>query len=646
MTNERGYSPLTLASPATGSPPLRRPLRDKNGTQQVRGTVLLLTVFFSLVYSHSLFAQSSFGGGNGLINPTVNGSGCITTGVAMLKGNGVGGCTIAVSGSDFAPAPSGTSILKGNGTGGFSNAMSGTDYAPATSGTSVLKGNGTGGFSNATSGTDYAPPTSGSSVLKGNGAGGFTNAVGGTDFLIPGNNLSDASNLQVSLQNLRQGCGGLYCYYVDNNLGNDLNPGTYGAPWKSLTNVQGLLNSGNILPGTWFLFRRGVTWTASASNSPMITIPSGTNGTSANPIVFTWYGSGEERPVFDGNNGTATACFYGRATGTGSSPIFSYITINGFECLHTSRVGIYLYQNAGGTAGMPGIVFENNHIHNTGNGCYNTTGICNTGVDSDSLLGCGTYCNQLHFLDENEASSGVQFLNNWVHDCGGHNCMQVHGDHGGPLIQGNQCYDWVHNCIDVKHSVNALVTKNQCFDNNGGGGTCFYYENSGSGARGSITWTLNTVWSAPNGIQCEGGTSFGTDCKAYNNSLFLGDSTSAIVSCQPSTACPGSGSLAPSWDVRNNIFDTSAPLFVCNAQNTNSCGDIATWDYNGNGGKTGGAPTVSGLTGMSGKGAHDINNVDPKYIYTGGQIFNLKSSSSYIGTGQSGLTSNNNIGAY
>lgn len=56
-------------------------------------------------------------------------------------------------------ATSGTSILKGNGSGGFSNAVSGTDYAPATSGTAILKGSGSGGFSSATAGTDYLAPS-------------------------------------------------------------------------------------------------------------------------------------------------------------------------------------------------------------------------------------------------------------------------------------------------------------------------------------------------------------------------------------------------------------------------------------------------------------------------------------------------------
>ena len=70
----------------------------------------------------------------------------------------------------------GTGIVKNTTTTGvLSIALSGTDYAPATSGTSILKGNGSGGFSNASAGTDYAPATSGTSILYGNGTGGFSN---------------------------------------------------------------------------------------------------------------------------------------------------------------------------------------------------------------------------------------------------------------------------------------------------------------------------------------------------------------------------------------------------------------------------------------------------------------------------------------
>lgn len=69
-------------------------------------------------------------------------------------------------------------IVKANGSGVPSAAVSGTDYAPATSGSSILKGNGSGGFSSAASGTDYAPATSGTTLLFGDGAGGHTGATG------------------------------------------------------------------------------------------------------------------------------------------------------------------------------------------------------------------------------------------------------------------------------------------------------------------------------------------------------------------------------------------------------------------------------------------------------------------------------------
>ena len=85
--------------------------------------------------------------------------------------------SIALSGTDYAPATSGTSILKGNGSGGVSNASAGTDYAPATSGTSILYGNGTGGFSNVTigSGVSFAGGT-----LSATGTGGTVTSVTGT----------------------------------------------------------------------------------------------------------------------------------------------------------------------------------------------------------------------------------------------------------------------------------------------------------------------------------------------------------------------------------------------------------------------------------------------------------------------------------
>jgi len=76
-------------------------------------------------------------------------------------------------------------------------------------------------------------------------------------------------------------------YHVDATGGDDANPGTAALPWRSLARV----NAGTFVPGDRILLRRGETWAES------ITPPS--SGTSAAPIVFGAYGSGD-RPRITG----------------------------------------------------------------------------------------------------------------------------------------------------------------------------------------------------------------------------------------------------------------------------------------------------------------------------------------------------------
>lgn len=93
-----------------------------------------------------------------------------------------------------------TGILKAT-SGVIGTATSGTDYAPATSGSGILKGNGSGGTSTAVAGTDYYNPggtdvaitdggtgvsTLPSGILKGAGTSAITAAVAGTDYYNPG----------------------------------------------------------------------------------------------------------------------------------------------------------------------------------------------------------------------------------------------------------------------------------------------------------------------------------------------------------------------------------------------------------------------------------------------------------------------------
>jgi len=151
-----------------------------------------------------------------------------TTGTGILKGNGAGGTTAAVPGTDYAPATLGSALLKGNGAGGFTSASPGTDYVTPTGsitgqagsvasingllaagGNVTITGSGTvanpyaiassggsssltfnspltntGGVVSITPGA-YAPATTGTAMLKGNGTGGTTPAVSGADYGLP-----------------------------------------------------------------------------------------------------------------------------------------------------------------------------------------------------------------------------------------------------------------------------------------------------------------------------------------------------------------------------------------------------------------------------------------------------------------------------
>ncbi|MBJ6751872.1 beta strand repeat-containing protein [Geomonas anaerohicana] len=78
----------------------------------------------------------------------------------------------------------------------------------------------------------------------------------------------------------------LAAYYVDFSLGNDANPGTEGAPWKTLAKVNGSA----VGAGDTVLLKRGQSW------SEYIYPKSGTSG---NSTVYSAYGTGD-KPVIRG----------------------------------------------------------------------------------------------------------------------------------------------------------------------------------------------------------------------------------------------------------------------------------------------------------------------------------------------------------
>lgn len=396
-------------------------------------------------------------------------------------------------------------------------------------------------------------------------------------------------------------------YYVDSRSGSDTNAGTsMCAPWKTIANVKAKLST--LKPGDGVLFRKSSTWNEELDLTNV-------NGTISAPIAFGNYklvDTDTRLPLIEGGN-VRSYCI--AALGTN----ISYVTIDGIECENATKMGIVFKK----TGAMPGIVVQNSSIHNTGPGACTTCGTQNYGNDP------GGYYNQLFFGDYSLSANGTKFVNNKVFNCGGHNCIQIHGDTGAPLIQNNVCHGWVHNCIDLKIVKNALVTGNTAYGPSPGG-SALYAENTGI-PQASVTWTKNVVYNAKNGIECEGGggtSGQALSCKAYNNTISIGGE-SAIVT--------GSDCTQPiTWDVRNNILDTSSVTYfphVCSNR-------TVIWDYNDDCG--------THVTCQNGYpvGAHDKHSVNPLFMDPKYGNFHLQSMSPLRGAGQSGLPGgSSNIGA-
>jgi len=382
-------------------------------------------------------------------------------------------------------------------------------------------------------------------------------------------------------------------YYVSNS-GSDSNSGTsQSSPWKTIAKVQSFL--GNLRPGDGVLFQRGGIWYEELDLNNV-------NGTASARITFGNYGTGNLPIIDGGGTKSGNSVKNGRQWCIGgSNSKMSYITIDGFECRYASNYGIAFFDVYNGSAG---ITVQNSYIHDTGDGDYG-------------------YHNQLFYGDYGWNADGTKFLNNKVGNCYGHNCIQIHGDQGSPLMQGNECYGWSHNCIDVKNVKGAVIDSNVAHDGLGNQTyqEAFYIENDGnpSGNWGSrmadVTWTRNVVYGTgfTTGFQCQnaGGP---VTCHAYNNTV------SANVD-----GTYGGGSV--SFYVENNIFDTPSPR---------SGGGFASWDYNDN---------VQAST----IGSHDFH-VNPMFMNSSGHDYHLQSGSPVIGKGTNvGLPysgSSPNLGAF
>src|SRR5437660_10270501 len=99
-----------------------RPL-DVEGPRRrsATGSVKYVLALCLWVAPGAALAQAPSTGSNAGISSPTGTAGCNTSGTAIIKGNGSGGCLNATSGTDYAPPPPATSaIKKGDALGGFS----------------------------------------------------------------------------------------------------------------------------------------------------------------------------------------------------------------------------------------------------------------------------------------------------------------------------------------------------------------------------------------------------------------------------------------------------------------------------------------------------------------------------------------------
>jgi chitodextrinase len=385
---------------------------------------------------------------------------------------------------------------------------------------------------------------------------------------------------------------GSACALADADVGTS--PGSPKCTLAAASAMQASLTSDNQV-----LFARGDTWNEELTITKL-------QGTAGHPIILGAYGSGA-LPVIDGSSKRFT-CINAMSTTA------KYITIDSFECRNTTEYGIS-FQTSGGA--MPGITVQNSSIHNTGPGAY---------AGGSGAFDDHNYRNQLDFEDygAGTGADGVRFLNNTVRNCGGHNCIQVHYDAGGPVVHGNivgpGC---VHNCIDLKGTSNATVDQNVATTGVSTFQGCIYTENIYT-ANSTVLLTRNVCYGSAVGFQFDtGGACVGhTHClqtiTAYNNTIVAPTNTAWPVIIGGSGAV---GDIKVTWE--NNITDGG----------TFNVNPGVNWygDYNDNGGHQ--RQYATNVT----PGSHDVSNVDPGYVSFAAHDFHLLSTSPVAYSGLPGM---------
>lgn len=278
-----------------------------------------------------------------------------------------------------------TGLVKNTTTTGVQSiAVPGTDYAPATSGTSILKGNGSGGFAAATGGTDYQTAQSVTGIVKSSGTTRSA-AVAGTDYVAPGGALgTPSSGTLTNATGLPLGTGVTGTLPIANG-------GTNNA---SLSVTQGSIYYGDgtkivaLAPGTsGQLLQSGGTganpsWTTAAGGGNV-----SNTGTPSSGQVAEWTNATTVQGV-----GTSGANSYVKRDGnqsiTTNNIIGSYTTTATAAGTTTLTVSSTYYQNFTGTSTQT-VVLPNATTLTVGTAFQitnNSTGLVTVNVNGGTLL--------------------------------------------------------------------------------------------------------------------------------------------------------------------------------------------------------------------------------------------------------------------
>ena len=186
------------------------------------------------------------------------------------------------------------------------------------------------------------------------------------------------------------------CRYVDPN-GNDGNPGTSSAPYRTLQQAANVVNPGDVV-----VVRNG-TYTG---GSNIMTVSR--SGTAAAPIVF--QAENKWGAVINGQNNSSA---------TGIEINSNYIKVQGFEIFGTNHYGIEAYLGSN-------VTVTQNHVHDVGHYCTST---------SNGIVGINAYVPNM--LIEQNVVHDIGRWANGQNGCTTTNDYWQNHDHGVYQGEGN-----------------------------------------------------------------------------------------------------------------------------------------------------------------------------------------------------------------